>query len=237
MTNLTRHFGAFWQAALVLVSGCIVPLCAQEADTQHVRAASQSAAPKVARYVHTLLERHDRNGDGRLEPAEWQRMQGSPQAIDHNQDGVLVESELLAHVMAYARARMPVRPALSGDDAFSTEENLPPPDDRSEGNASSARSRATTIEGAAANDGAARNEDGSQGATKFVVRPSRATHNLPEWFLGRDADGDRQLTLREFGADSPGRSREFDRLDRNGDGLLTPQEVTAPPSEGIGNGE
>ena len=61
--------------------------------------------------------------------------------------------------------------------------------------------------------------------TRFTVRPSRGLGSLPGWFTGRDRDGDGQLTLREFMRDSAGSSREFDRLDRNGDGVVTPGEL------------
>jgi hypothetical protein len=53
------------------------------------------------------------------------------------------------------------------------------------------------------------------------------TSGLPGWFVERDADGDAQLTLSEY---SP-RLRttevaEFKRFDTNGDGVLTPAELT-----------
>ena len=68
------------------------------------------------------------------------------------------------------------------------------------------------------------------GATAAAVRefaPSaNETAGIPRWFLARDANGDGQLTLREF---SPSLSLEstafFGRLDADGDGLITPDEV------------
>ncbi|MFC1597623.1 hypothetical protein ACFL5Q_06780, partial [Planctomycetota bacterium] len=45
------------------------------------------------------------------------------------------------------------------------------------------------------------------------------------WFLIRDADGDGQVTVAEYAPDASASSiREFARYDRNGDGVLTPQE-------------
>jgi hypothetical protein len=235
MNNRMRHVCGFWQAALILLHGSILSSYAQDVD-ERFPAMPQHAPPKITRYVDTLLARHDRNGDGRLEPAEWQGMQGTPQTIDRNHDGDLAESELLAHVLSYARARMPVSPDDAGEGASSTQDYLPPPIVLPQDNGASAQTgpvtdhvTATHNESATNDEPAAPGEAGSSRSTKFVVRPSRATHNLPEWFLSLDADGDRQLTLREFGTDSAGRSREFERLDQNGDGLLTPQEMTAPP--------
>ena len=52
------------------------------------------------------------------------------------------------------------------------------------------------------------------------------TEGIPRWFLARDANGDGQLSLREF---APTLSLEatafFGRLDADGDGLVTPDEV------------
>jgi hypothetical protein len=60
---------------------------------------------------------------------------------------------------------------------------------------------------------------------KYYVPPGRLPAGTPAWFLQRDSDGDGQLTLGEFGATrSVSRLREFQRLDRNRDGLLTARE-------------
>ncbi len=50
---------------------------------------------------------------------------------------------------------------------------------------------------------------------------------VPGWFVERDTDGDAQLTLAEY---SPklrtAEVTEFNRFDLNGDGLVTPLELT-----------
>ena len=70
-------------------------------------------------------------------------------------------------------------------------------------------------------------ENGASAAAVREFAPSaNETAGIPRWFLARDANGDGQLTLREF---SPSLSLEstafFGRLDADGDGLITPDEV------------
>ncbi len=64
--------------------------------------------------------------------------------------------------------------------------------------------------------------------------PRHLLQGLPVWFLARDLNGDGQLTLREF---APGLSVDatafFGKLDRNSDGLLTPEEVREYLEKGL----
>ena len=77
-------------------------------------------------------------------------------------------------------------------------------------------------------------ESGASAATVREFAPSaNETAGIPRWFLARDANGDGQLTLREF---SPSLSLEstafFGRLDTDSDGLVTPDEVREYPEKG-----
>lgn len=56
--------------------------------------------------------------------------------------------------------------------------------------------------------------------------PPEALKNVPVWFLARDVDGDGQLTLREFAPTlSTPAVAYFGKLDKNGDGLVVPDEA------------
>lgn len=57
-----------------------------------------------------------------------------------------------------------------------------------------------------------------------VYRAGKLPKSLPAWFAQLDADQDGQISLYEWRAS--GRPlEEFERIDRNGDGFLTPEEV------------
>src|SRR5262249_37765182 len=57
---------------------------------------------------------------------------------------------------------------------------------------------------------------------------AKATQKLPEQYRSRDTDGDGQIGLYEW---SKNDYAGFAKLDLNGDGFLTPQELTKGPSK------
>src|SRR5262249_31046705 len=57
-----------------------------------------------------------------------------------------------------------------------------------------------------------------------VYRAGKLPPNLPKWFIELDKDGDGQVSLAEWRRAGKG-IEEFQKYDRNDDGLLTPQEV------------
>lgn len=84
-------------------------------------------------------------------------------------------------------------------------------------------------------------ESGRSGSSstsgKSEPRP-RVTVPLPEAFQPGDSDGDGQLGLYEWMKWKRGEMSRFARLDRNGDGFLTPRELTLPersPESGTTN--
>jgi len=61
-----------------------------------------------------------------------------------------------------------------------------------------------------------------------VFRAGKLPKELPAWFAEYDTDGDGQVGLYEWRKNSNGKAiAEFQAMDRNGDGLLTAEEVLA----------
>jgi Ca2+-binding EF-hand superfamily protein len=191
------------------------------------RAGADAIAPKVRRYAEHLLHRYDNNGDGRLQPDEWSKMHGKPEAADGNRDRVITLDELTKHIAAFGQNRR-VRlenPSsgwgtipVSGVDTPAREgpasEGLPSngPEDLGKTPASDAML-----------------EPGSgtqpRPGTTFHVPKSRRPAGLPDWFLRRDANGDGQLSLSEFASHATQTDlEEFARYDKNGDGFVTARE-------------
>jgi hypothetical protein len=64
-------------------------------------------------------------------------------------------------------------------------------------------------------------------ARKYYTSPAKL-RGLPTWFVTRDANGDGQVELHEFAPSlSTPAVAQFGRLDKNGDGVLTAEELTS----------
>jgi hypothetical protein len=179
---------------------------------------SASSASKVLRYAERLVEKFDRDGDGRLSGDETAGLGESLRVSDFDGDGYISAEEFKRRIMAYSRRRSiriapwtPPSPiAASLPPATEVAAATPPP----------APVEADTTTAAA--------------TKKFFVSPQRMATSLPEWFRKSDADGDGQVTLAELSAHSPATAvTDFSRLDANDDGVITASESapTARPVE------
>ena len=175
-----------------------------------------STSPKVRRYADALIERYDANADGVLQANEWRPMQGSPAQIDGNDDEEITAAEIAWHVTAYAAGRSlapAYNPVVQSPFArqFSTL--------RAPSGGPSAEQNTAVASPA--------NDD-----KPFYVPERFLPQSLPDWFRTQDANGDGQLSLSEYaGAGEAEQTAEFERLDRNRDGLVTPAELLAEPAD------
>lgn len=199
---------------------------------------------KVIRYTALILQRCDTDGDGKLQSGEWKKMPGSPQAIDINGDDAVTMEELVWFFASYGQGRtihrpesvkkyeqstvpsttfqffkpvMPQAPSTTPDETAQqtetedgTSDNTLPDED-------------TPLDDAVYEE-IISGKQVSQG--KKYYTPSDALRGVPSWFLVRDTDGDGQVSLLEFAPSlSPRALALFGKLDKNGDGFITPDEV------------
>ncbi len=192
----------------------------------HGRQPSATVPRKVERFVNHLLQRCDTDGDGRLQRPEWPRLSAAASRIDFDGDGMITRLELTQCIAGYGGRRWRARAAVrsrenttigsrragsAADGHPGAELGEPPTPQRAE----------TSL--------AADEVERRRRQRKYYVPRARLPAGTPTWFFERDNDGDAQLTLGEFGGTrNAARLREFQRLDHNGDGLITARESLRP---------
>ena len=204
------------------------------------------APPKVVRYAEIMIQRLDRNGDGVLQREEWERMPGTPQAIDLDGDGIITRDELIwflthyGHYRTIHRTRMvdlrerhrfdpenlihvqPVwqRPAAPPAVREETVQDLPE---------DSAEAIMRAHEEVVDDEVYQRMLEERQipAARPYHVLPERL-QGVPAWFIMLDRNGDGQISLQEFAPTLNLRMVAlFQRLDLNNDGVICPDEARA----------
>lgn len=166
---------------------------------------------KAREFARGLMQNYDKNKSGVLEKDEWGSLRGDPKEIDRNGDGVITQEELTARVLSYRRDRerggqpppssTAARPAVAGSTASSGKPAGP-------GGTAHAAAPATTW--------------------RFATSGPELPEGLPEWFKGRDADGDGQVSMAEFASHwTEELTGQFLRYDANDDGMITPAECLA----------
>ncbi|MEX2286626.1 MAG: hypothetical protein WD648_06015 [Planctomycetaceae bacterium] len=222
-----------------------MPLFSAEAATTQTQdkgppgvAKSAEAGPvldipaKVARYLERRFRQLDKNQNGRLEREEWQTPQPSSNPADANGDGILTRDELKDRVLSYGRLRR-VR-VLSSTDEGSGNPSTPAAADSADGDVrdpAPINGKGENSERPKESNGADVSKTPPRRDTQFFVPAPRLPQGIPDWWRARDANGDGQLTLREFApqasaADIAG----FKKLDVNSDGLVTPSEYVRATS-------
>lgn len=202
-----------------------------------VRPLGESPAGKIVRYAESVIRKHDANGNGRLEEQEWRGVAGNPQEADLNHDGTITQDELVLRIVVYGRHRSLrlVNPAarsaaglgVTDDEASSGDPNLTglSPTGDSPG---TFRADAGAGSSNRADLDAERAREQARRSRQFYIPRDRLPAGIASWFIDRDADGDGQITMREFSANwSADVAAQFSAYDRNGDGVVTAAESVA----------
>ena len=204
------------------------------------------APPKVVRYAEIMIQRYDRNGDGVLQREEWERMPGTPQAIDLDGDGIITRDELIWFLTHYGHYRTIHRTRMVDlrEPRRFDPENLihvrpvwqrptAPPAVREDTGQDLPEDSAEAI--MMAHEEVVDDEVYQRMLEERQIPAARPYHVLPErlqgvpaWFIMLDRNGDGQISLQEFAPTLDRRMMAlFERLDLNNDGLICPDEARA----------
>ena len=208
---------------------------------------------KLLRYTEHLIRKYDTNGNGRLEFEEWHGKIPDGQIIDLNGDGIITLDEIASYTERFSRWRTihnpyPLRqltenrvlPEQIKIDGIFRPLSLPPTV-RKISDTQNVADRPSLTEDELAEvvhtpeDTASENEDQDKNVEPFqgdvpaaqIKKYAAPTEGLPAWFIQRDTNGDGQVSLYEFCAPNF-RDQDlalFGRLDLNGDGFITPEEL------------
>lgn len=201
---------------------------------------SADNSERVRMFAQSMIQRSDKNGDGKLTRDEWDGVRDAENA-DANKDGVITSDEMMVRLQSFSRGGPPGGDRGSSDrDRGSSE--------RDRGSSSSGGDRGSSSSRDGGSDRSRSSSSGSssdrgsysgRGPTssansapvpkksyKILSAVERLPQNLPSWFYDSDKNGDGQIAMAEYHRRSTDKDNadEFMKIDANADGMITSQE-------------
>ena len=154
---------------------------------------------KIRGLAAAIIQKHDKNADGKLDREEWpvQGKWGTFNEANRSGGTSVGLPDLVVHLTDLYRRQQLTLEMSDSSSATGTSDS--------------------------ATSGSAKPVPRKSG--RFLTPKERLPKGLPDWFVQKDADGDGQITMAEFASDlTPAAAAEFARYDLNRDGIITAAE-------------
>ena len=181
---------------------------------------SSSGSMAMTDYAKSLVKQYDKNGDMMLSADERKDLKGRAADADLNKDGTITIDELVAHLSPSSSSSSSTTPSPSS--SSSTSSGKSGESDSKKLDAELAKRVLTGTAGGKEGD--------KRHSYRFSTAADRSASALPNELKSKDANGDGQVSMSEYGRSWSERSvAEFRKLDTNDDGVITAKEAGKKP--------
>jgi hypothetical protein len=178
------------------------------------------AGPRIEGWARRIVEENDKNGDKMLQEDERGGLRGPVARADLDGDNVITVDEIvrsLSNRESPERGRRDRRAGREGEGGAAASTA-----NKSEG---AAKKRVYTSIAAGSAVGKEKEADNRK-SYRFTPAQERLTGDLPSWFKTRDRNKDGQVSMSEYSRSWTARLvRQFQEVDLNDDGVITPKEA------------
>jgi hypothetical protein len=180
-------------------------------------------------YAKSLVKQYDKNGDKMLQPDEQKELRGRAAESDLDHDGVITIDELVANLSS----KTPATPSATASTSVATSSSSGGDsghhhhdgDDKSKSDSDASK---RVLYGSAGGAAAGTKDGDKRHSYRFTSADDKLPTGLPSWFKSKDANGDGQVEMSEYSHSwSKSTADEFQRYDKNGDGVITANEAAA----------
>lgn len=202
------------------------------------RRGGERRAMDPADYARSIIKDRDKNGNGKLDGDEMERLRGPAAGADLNGDKEITVDEIVARMenrnggdsrpadAPAAEGSGEGKPSEAKSDDKKTDDRKA--DSRSPAAVGSGAKTATRVFLALTASGAAGDKAAASKRRSYRFTPPKEKPGLPEWIKSRDKNNNGQVEMSEFTRSWSERAvRDFRRYDQNDDGVVTAKEVAA----------
>ena len=181
----------------------------------------------MTEYAKGLVKQYDKNGDSMLQADERKELRGRAAEADQNKDGTITIDELVSHLSSSSSSTPSPSPSSSSSSASGHRQ------DGDKSKSDSEKSKRVLYGSVGGPAGSAKEGDKQRRTYRFTPAAQKLPTGLPGWFTSKDANHDGQVSMSEYGKSWTERSvAEFQHIDVNNDGVITPKEASKAPSGG-----